>query len=373
MVVTAFVPALVRARRPPSSFLPRVRVPHRARSTIIPRRCRPVATADPSRSLSRPPPVVPNLPVAPSAPSTHARSPLRQLRVLWRFSRPHTIYGTLLSVVCLHAVAWLTGGWAGLLPAGATLLTALVPALLMNVFVVGLNQYFDVAIDRINKPTLPLAAGDLSQDAARSIIACALVGSLLFCLLPAAGWPLRAVLAGSALLGAAYSAPPVRLKRHPLLASVCIMSVRGVLVNAGFSLHAMQAHRLVALAPLVRYAVVFFVLFGIVIALLKDVPDIDGDLAYGIRTLTVRIGPQAVFDACVALLCMMFVGAAVFFAVVGTSRFAVPAAVVQLAVAGTLAIRARGVDAADRAQATDFYMLSWQAFYFEYLLLPFGV
>ena len=37
---------------------------------------------------------------------------------------------------------------------------------------------------------------------------------------------LRATLVGSALLGTAYSAPPLRLKRFPLLAGLCIMAVR---------------------------------------------------------------------------------------------------------------------------------------------------
>lgn len=81
----------------------------------------------------------------------------------------------------------------------------------------------------------------------------------------------------------------------------------GVLVNAGFALHVVQADRLLALEPLVRYAVVFFVMFSFVTALLKYVPgiyvpDIDGDLAYGIRTFKVRIGPKAVFDASIPML-----------------------------------------------------------------------
>eukprot|EP00962_Isochrysis_galbana_P011657 scaffold3283_cov62-Isochrysis_galbana.AAC.1 len=49
---------------------------------------------------------------------------------------------------------------------------------------------------------------------------------------------LRSVLIGSAILGTAYSAPPIRLKRQPLLASMCIMSVRGGLINWAFFQHA---------------------------------------------------------------------------------------------------------------------------------------
>ena len=44
---------------------------------------------------------------------------------------------------------------------------------------------------------------------------------------------LKATLVGSALLGTAYSLPPLRLKRFPVLAAVCIMGVRGGLINWG--------------------------------------------------------------------------------------------------------------------------------------------
>ncbi len=42
------------------------------------------------------------------------------------------------------------------------LLQALLPALLMNIAIVGLNQLTDVEIDRVNKPYLPLASGELT-------------------------------------------------------------------------------------------------------------------------------------------------------------------------------------------------------------------
>ena len=47
----------------------------------------------------------------------------------------------------------------------ALVLYALVPSLLINIYIVGLNQLHDVEIDRVNKPYLPLASGDLSVGA----------------------------------------------------------------------------------------------------------------------------------------------------------------------------------------------------------------
>ena len=45
----------------------------------------------------------------------------------------------------------------------------------MNVFIIGINQIEDVEIDRLNKPWLPIAAGDLSLEAARRIVAVAAI------------------------------------------------------------------------------------------------------------------------------------------------------------------------------------------------------
>ncbi len=49
------------------------------------------------------------------------------------------------------------------MPAAVALTQALVSALLMNVCIVGLNQLYDVEIDRVNKPYLPLASGEMTM------------------------------------------------------------------------------------------------------------------------------------------------------------------------------------------------------------------
>ena len=156
-----------------------------------------------------------------------ARGPLWQLGVLWRFTRPHTLIGSALCIPALLAFAAPPGALLSA-PLGYALLWALLPSLLINVYITGLNQLYDIELDRVNKPTLPLANGDMSPAVGTSIVLASLVGGL------ALGWAhpryctdaLRATLVGSALLGTAYSAPPLRLKRFPLLAGLCIMGVR---------------------------------------------------------------------------------------------------------------------------------------------------
>jgi len=52
----------------------------------------------------------------------------------------------------------------------STIASALVPALLMNISIVGLNQIYDVEIDKTNKPYLPIASGELSIGTAWRIV-----------------------------------------------------------------------------------------------------------------------------------------------------------------------------------------------------------
>ena len=54
------------------------------------------------------------------------------------------------------------------IPALAGVMQALVPALLMNISIVGLNQLYDVEIDKINKPYLPLASGEMTPAQVKS-------------------------------------------------------------------------------------------------------------------------------------------------------------------------------------------------------------
>lgn len=111
------------------------------------------------------------------------------------------------------------------------------------------SQLYDIEIDRINKPYLPLAAGDFSPATGRWLVAATGAASL------AIGWaagspPLLATLGGSLLLGIAYSTdlPLLRWKRSPVLAACCILAVRCVCCVAAPGRE--QGTRLVGTGPL---------------------------------------------------------------------------------------------------------------------------
>src|SRR3954465_5948787 len=149
--------------------------------------------------------------------------------VLWRFARPHTIVGTTLSVLALYAIAAVEYAGDALDAKLFDLGWTLVAAWGVNVFIVGINQAEDVEIDRINKPFLPIAAGDLSPAAARRIVAASAVIPLVLAVTQGGGG--RGGVALGLGVGMASSVPPLRLKRFPLLASLSITFVRSAVVN----------------------------------------------------------------------------------------------------------------------------------------------
>ncbi|KAL6781403.1 hypothetical protein ACKKBG_A11025 [Auxenochlorella protothecoides x Auxenochlorella symbiontica] len=311
--------------------------------------------------------------IATLPPST---SPLQWLRTLYAFSRPHTIQGTIISILSIS--------YMGLGPAGVTpralraLCSALVPSLLANVAIVGYNQLTDVEIDAVNKPWLPLPSGQWSMAQARGVTAAA--GALALGLaLAARSPPLLGTVAASLALGFAYSAPlpGLRWKRTPVLAAAAILGVRAVLVQAGFFLHMRGAGagvvRPVLTRPILAASAVMLG-FAVVIALFKDLPDMRGDAAAGVRTAPLRIGAGRVLWACVSLLVAVYAGAGAM-ALAGAAGPArglrLAAAASQAAAAAWLVRRARQVDLASVPSLTACYMDVWKLFYLQYLIIPF--
>ncbi|KDO43839.1 hypothetical protein CISIN_1g0208383mg, partial [Citrus sinensis] len=90
--------------------------------------------------------------------------------------------------------------------------------------------------------------------------------------------------------------PLLRWKRFAVAAAMCILAVRAVVVQLAFYLH-MQTHvyrRPAVFSKPLIFATAFMSFFSVVIALFKDVPDLEGDKTFGIRTFTVRLGQKRV-------------------------------------------------------------------------------
>jgi homogentisate phytyltransferase/homogentisate geranylgeranyltransferase len=268
------------------------------------------------------------------------------------------------SIVSLWTIATAQGRG----PGAGDLVWTLLAGACVNVFIVGINQITDVEIDRVNKPDLPIAAGDLSRRAAWAIVGVAGLLPVLMALTQGA-LELVAVLAGLAI-GTAYSLPPLRLKRFPTLASLSISLVRAIVVNLGIYLHfslALADERTVA-GPV--WALTLFVLpFSFAIAILKDVPDIEGDRRYRITTFSVRFGAEHVVRLALGVLTVAYLAMATLGAVLLDTVSAPVLVATHLLGLGLLWRWRAGVDVHDRAAFTGFYMAVWKLFFLEYVFM----
>lgn len=308
---------------------------------------------------------------------------------LWKFTRPHTLIGSALAIPSLHMLAAPSFAAAFSTPNLHAALFAMIPSLLMNLYITGLNQITDVEIDRINKPNLPLVTGEMSKKTAIVTVIVALILSIALSLsnpaLSSNG--LNVALWGSGILGTMYSLEPFRLKRFPLLAAFCIVAVRGTIINAGFFAHARQAAFGVSGATVAncltgdltcQLSSLFFGVFGIVIALMKDVPDVRGDAQANIRTLSVRIGQKRIFHSMRRLLTGLFF---VYGAGFAKGAMTAPSTLLSVCRGGVAAAsicagfsvrkESQTVDPEDPKEVYGFYMHLWKLFYLSYLALPF--
>lgn len=281
--------------------------------------------------------------------------------------------GTTISIVSVSCLAMHNFQWTAAAVGG--MLQALIPALLMNISIVGLNQVFDVDIDRVNKPYLPLASGEFSMGTGIAIV---LVTALASLAMGAAtgSTPLMWTLVLSLGLGVLYSTdlPFMRWKRFPWLAAGCILAVRAVFVQLGFYYHMRYAlgTAQIGLSPPLVFTMAFMLLFSIVIALFKDIPDVKGDADAGVRTFSVRYGVQSMFWASTSLLLLAYASGVGF----GVTRCE-PLWRAGLVAAGHLALGALlwsksvKVNLQRKQELTAHYMFIWKLFYAEYLLIPF--
>ncbi|XP_060668728.1 homogentisate solanesyltransferase, chloroplastic isoform X2 [Ziziphus jujuba] len=150
----------------------------------------------------------------------------------WRFLRPHTIRGTALGSFALVARALIENSnlikWSLLFKA----FSGLFALICGNGYIVGINQIYDIGIDKVNKPYLPIAAGDLSVKSAWFLVIFFAVTGLLIVGLNFGPF-ITSLYTLGLLLGTIYSVPPFRMKRFPVAAFLIIATVRGFLLNFG--------------------------------------------------------------------------------------------------------------------------------------------
>ncbi len=293
---------------------------------------------------------------------------MKSLKILWQFSRPHTIIGSTLSILAIFAIAVGTSTY-DFIPT-LVLPLSLLSAIACNIYITGLNQWSDIEVDKINKPWLPIAAGTLTKkNALRIVLVCGFL-SLLSAVLLSLPFFLLILLIMS--IGTAYSLPPLKLKKNYIAAAAAISVVRGLLVNIGFYLH--FRHELTgswsfttAIIPLT----IFVTAFSIGIALFKDIPDTEGDAEYKFGTLAVKNGRRSAFLIGVGVVSFAYLYI-IFAALVGQLPSKWFYVFTQAAALSFFLYQSRKLNVADDKQVKRFYMIFWGLFFIEYIVYPLG-
>ncbi len=321
------------------------------------------------------------------------------LYIFWKFARPHTIIGTTLSVLALYLIA--IGDRSDFLNQSSfiysliLLLVTWISCLCGNVYIVGLNQLEDVEIDKINKPYLPIAAGEFSRFSGQIIVA--IMGVLALSLALIGGPFLLGTVGISLTIGTAYSLPPIRLKRFPVLAALCIFTVRGVIVNLGIFLSFIWGwekveevsgsfHKWIEavveiiqfkksliipeIPPTIWALTLFVIVFTFAIAIFKDIPDIEGDRQYNINTFTIKLGAFAVFNLARWVLTICYIGMIIFGVTWSANINLIFLLISHLLALGIMWWRSQKVDLQDKKAIADFYQFIWKLFFLEYLIFP---
>ena len=206
---------------------------------------------------------------------------MASLRTYWTFARPFTLVppmtgifsGTLLGYGATHAVF-----------NGLHVSLAVLAAGVLNAASNGLNQICDISNDRVNKPHRPLPSGELSMR--QAWIFTVATYALALGMVALVNRETFAIYAIAALATIAYSAPPIRLKRHPVGSNLIIALIRGWLLKvAGW---AAVATVLTSVEPWYIGSIYFLFLLGATTT--KDFADIEGDRAAECITLPVKYG-----------------------------------------------------------------------------------
>ena len=186
--------------------------------------------------------------------------------------------------------------------------------------------------------------------------------------------------------------PPIRTKKNPILAGLTIATVRGFLLNFGVYYAVRDAvGATFSWSPKVSFVARFMTVFATVIAVTKDLPDIEGDKvrmvldillpcpcgslpisfsspkAYQIETFATRVGVKRIAQGASICLLANYVHAISTGMLSSPGTFnLVPMIGGHVALAAMLIARFRQLDPESMPSVKKYYKHIWDLFYLEY-------
>lgn len=172
-------------------------------------------------------------------------------------------------------------------------------------------------------------------------------------------------------LGAIYSVPPFRTKRNPLAAGLTIATVRGFLLNFGVYYAVKDAIGApFSWSPKVAFIARFMTAFATIIAITKDLPDVEGDKAFNISTFATKVGVAKIAKGASLCLFLNYLHAiltGVLTKKVGAFNL-VPMVGGHALLATKLALHYRELEPEKLTSIKKYYKHIWDLFYLEYVL-----
>jgi 4-hydroxybenzoate polyprenyltransferase len=231
----------------------------------------------------------------------------RVVKAGWRawadLTRPFTLLPPAIGMIS-GALSAAGAGRAALSGASAVVSVAIgsVMAATLNAASNVLNQVHDLELDRINKPERPIPSGAVPARAALAFawVLYAVAIALAFLVRPAGAPEVGWIVAFTAVLTWAYSAPPLRARNSWWLGPLVIAVPRGLLLKvAGWgTLAPVLSDR----EPWILGGVFFCYVLGA--APTKDFADMEGDRAGGSTSLPIRFGPVLAGRLIAPFLCL---------------------------------------------------------------------
>ena len=210
-------------------------------------------------------------------------SQMDSLRLYWTFARPFTLVPPMIGIFSGSLIGY---GASHVNFPFVHVALAVCAAGVLNAASNAINQICDLQNDQINKPHRPLPSGRMSLRTAWIFVAVTYAVALAMAAL--VNRETFVIYLIAALATVAYSAPPVRLKRHPVGSNLIIALIRGWLLKvAGW---AAVSTVLTSIEPWYIGFIYFVFLLGATTT--KDFADIEGDRAAGCITLPVRYGAE---------------------------------------------------------------------------------
>ncbi|KAL2326933.1 hypothetical protein Fmac_020360 [Flemingia macrophylla] len=209
-------------------------------------------------------------------------------------------------------------------------LQIVVAYMFMEFYINGVNQLCDIEIDKINKPYLPFASGEISFRNGVIVVASCLTLSACFGLI-IGSWPLIWCLLLSFLVWTGYSVNTSVFKRPATIPRSLICTI------------------------------VFVTIYFVSLALFKDIPDIEGDKAHGINSLPARMGIKRAFWISISIFETAF-GVALLAGATSSSSLWIKIAsgLGHSILASILWYKATFVDLKSKASIASFYRFLWK-------------